>query len=346
MIEDGNMAKKFIILIVIILLVIAWGFLRGPEDTWLCENGEWVKHGSPSSSKPSEPCEKGKEKKEATSFEECVAAGYAVMESYPRQCRNVQGKTFVEDIGNELEKIDLIQLTTPRSNQTISSPLLIEGEVRGSWFFEGDFPIKLLDEYGNLIATAVAQAQGDWMTGDFVLFKATLEFALSTSTRATLILEKDNPSGLPENADELRVPVRFQTGVTATTTTTTIKVYFNHDKLDPEFSCNKVFPVERQIAKTEALARAALKELLTGPTQTEKDNGFFTSINPDVEVQELVIENGTIRVDFNEQLEFQVGGSCRVAAIRAQITETLKQFPTVDKIIISINGRTEDILQP
>jgi len=45
-------------------------------------------------------------------------------------------------------------------------------------------------------------------------------------------------------------------------------------------------------------------------------------------------------------LEFQVGGSCRVAAISAQIMETLKQFPTVKDVIISINSRTEDILQP
>jgi spore germination protein GerM len=45
-------------------------------------------------------------------------------------------------------------------------------------------------------------------------------------------------------------------------------------------------------------------------------------------------------------LEFQVGGSCRVAAIRAQITDTLKQFPPVDEVIISIDDRTEDILQP
>lgn len=51
-------------------------------------------------------------------------------------------------------------------------------------------------------------------------------------------------------------------------------------------------------------------------------------------------------IDFDERLEFQVGGSCRVAAISAQIRETLKQFPQVKEVIISINGRTEDILQP
>jgi len=126
----------------------------------------------------------------------------------------------------------------------------------------------------------------------------------------------------------------------------TVKVFFNNGRLDPEYSCNKVFPVERKIPKTQAVGRAALEELLKGPTEEEKSDGFFTSINPGVKIQKLTIENGVAKVDFDEQLEFQVGGSCRVAAIRAQITETLKQFPTVDKVIISIDGRTEDILQP
>jgi len=45
-------------------------------------------------------------------------------------------------------------------------------------------------------------------------------------------------------------------------------------------------------------------------------------------------------------LEEAVGGSCRVTAIRSQIEQTLKQFSTVQSVIISIDNRTEDILQP
>ncbi len=275
-------------------------------------------------------------------FEECVSAGYPVLESYPRQCKTPEGKTFTEDIGNELEKSDLIKVNTPRPNQAIQSPIVIEGEARGLWFFEASFPVKLLDENGNLIATTIAQAQSDWMTEDFVSFEAELHFELPVTEKGTLILEKDNPSGLPENADELRIPVKFKVGLE----TMTIKVYFNNDKLDPEFSCNKVFPVEREISKTQAVAMASLKELLKGTTQGEEEKGFFTNINSGVKIQSLTIENGVAKVEFDEQLEFQVGGSCKVSAIRAQITETLKQFPTVDSVIISINGRTEDILQP
>jgi spore germination protein GerM len=65
-----------------------------------------------------------------------------------------------------------------------------------------------------------------------------------------------------------------------------------------------------------------------------------------VKVESLKIENRTAYAAFDTELERAVGGSCRVSAIRAQIIETLKQFSSVDNVIISIDGRTEDILQP
>ena len=141
-------------------------------------------------------------------FEGCVAAGNPVMESYPEQCR-ANEETFVQDIGNELEKIDLIRIATPRPNQLIESPLSIEGEARGFWFFEGDFPIKLLDGNNTEIAIHFATAEGEWMTEDFVPFRAEVVFEKPKTEKGTLILEKDNPSGLEENADELRIPVKF-----------------------------------------------------------------------------------------------------------------------------------------
>ena len=279
--------------------------------------------------------------KTVSSFDECASAGYPILESYPPQCKAPDGRTFAEDIGNELEKQDLIRISTPRPNQTIESPLTITGEARGYWFFEASFPVKLFDGNGNTIASGIAQAEGEWMTEDFVPFKAELTFSQPTTSKGTLVLEKDNPSGLPENADELRVPVNF--GVTETIK---VKAFFNNSQMDPEFSCNKVFAVEREVPKTQAVARAALQELFRGPTDAEKAKGFTTSINSGVGIQKLTVENGVVKVDFNEQLDFQVGVPCRVAAIRAQIAETLKQFGTVQNVVISINGRTEDILQP
>lgn len=128
----------------------------------------------------------------------------------------------------------------------------------------------------------------------------------------------------------------------------TVKIFLSDSRFvsEPYFDCSRTIAVERQVAKTAAVARAALEELLKGPTEEEKAAGYFTNINEGVKIQKLVVENGVAKVDFDDQLEFQVGGSCRVAAISWQIVETLKQFPTVEKVVISINGRTEDILQP
>ncbi|GEM_PF-1457710 len=126
----------------------------------------------------------------------------------------------------------------------------------------------------------------------------------------------------------------------------TVKAFFNNNKLDLAVSCNKVFSVERTVFRSPSVGRIALEELFKGPTDKEKNNGYFTSINPGVKIQSLYIEDGVVKADFDQTLEQGVGGSCRVTSIRAQIVSTAKQFPGVKDVIISINGRTEDILQP
>lgn len=152
----------------------------------------------------------------AESFEECVALGYPVMESYPRQCRDSEDTLFIEHIGNVLEKQDLIRLESVAPNAIVASPLVITGEARGYWFFEASFPVVLTNWDGLIIAEHYAQASGDWMTEEFVPFSSTLEFESPYKEgdpdfmkRGTLILHKDNPSGLPEHDDALEIPVWF-----------------------------------------------------------------------------------------------------------------------------------------
>lgn len=147
--------------------------------------------------------------KKINTFEGCQKAGYGVLKSYPAQCKTPDGKSYIEGIGNELDKSDLIIIQNPRPNQKITLPLKIRGKARGTWFFEASFPIKLIDEEGYLIAQGNAQAMGEWMTEDFVEYSLELIGELPRSKRGLLILERNNPSGLPENADQLEVPVVF-----------------------------------------------------------------------------------------------------------------------------------------
>lgn len=107
------------------------------------------------------------------------------------------------------EKDNLIRVTTPLPNAVVRSPLTIGGEARGTWYFEATFPVKLLDANGKELAAIPAQAQGEWMTENFVPFTATLAFPKPETKTGVLVLQKDNPSGLPANDDELRIPVIF-----------------------------------------------------------------------------------------------------------------------------------------
>ena len=147
-----------------------------------------------------------------TSFLDCIAAGNPALESFPRQCVS-GGETFVEDIGNSDEKQDLIFIATPRPNAGVVNIVDIHGQARGFWFFEGDFPIRLEDTEGILIAEGFGQAVGEWMTEDFVTFVTSIPFSVDRDTPAVLVFERDNPSDLPENDDELRLPIILKPGI-------------------------------------------------------------------------------------------------------------------------------------
>lgn len=105
---------------------------------------------------------------------------------------------------------DLIQVGAPQSNALVTSPLVVTGRARGPWYFEASFPVRLFDANGRELAVTPAQAQGEWMTENFVPFRATLTFSPPATLTGTLVLHNDNPSGLPENDKEIRIPVRFR----------------------------------------------------------------------------------------------------------------------------------------
>lgn len=112
----------------------------------------------------------------------------------------------------QAKKDDLIVLSSPLPGATINSPLTITGQARGNWYFEGSFPIMLVDWDGKIIAQGVAKAEGNWMTTDFVPFKGTITFTkpdVGVSNRGSLILKKDNPSGDPKKDDALEVEIRY-----------------------------------------------------------------------------------------------------------------------------------------
>ena len=118
-------------------------------------------------------------------------------------------KKVVWSDDTEAQSANII-LDAPLPYATVKSPFTITGKARGSWFSEASFPVMLLDSHGNNLGEGVAHAQGDWMTSDFVPFTATIAFTADpqiSGDTGMLVLQKDNPSGLHENDDALKVPI-------------------------------------------------------------------------------------------------------------------------------------------
>lgn len=109
---------------------------------------------------------------------------------------------------------------------------------------------------------------------------------------------------------------------TAPSETTDVRVYWLRE--------GKVWPALRQVEESEAVARAALDELLDGPTeQEEQDLQFTTAIPEDVEVDELSIEDGVAQLELSVELPDEP---------LAQVVYTVSQFPTVSSV--EVQGQT------
>ena len=240
---------------------------------------------------------------------------------------------------------DLIRVFSPQANEKVSSPLLIKGEARGFWFFEATFPVKLLDDKGNIIAQHYAQAKGDWMTEDFVPFEAELVFEAPTAQKGWLVLEKDNPSSLSENADELRIPIIFYSSKT-------VKLYYYNPEKDKDESgniqCSRdgLVAVEREIPITKTPIQDAIKLLLKGQenlTEMEKALGITTEYPlEDFSLKGASLKDGILTLEFEDPNYKTGGGSCRVGILWFQIEATAKQFPEVQQV----KFLPEELFQP
>jgi len=129
--------------------------------------------------------------------------------------------------------------------------------------------------------------------------------------------------------------------------TTTLRVYFNNaplaaNELRTEADCAIVFERQRQVPKTEGVAAAALRQLFAGPTEDETAGGYrspFSAATAGL-LRRVVIEHGTAYVDLNDPRALLPGAtsSCGAAEFHTAIERTLRQFPTVRRVILAIDG--------
>lgn len=105
---------------------------------------------------------------------------------------------------------DLIVVDLPYPGAVTGKTFSVMGKARGTWYFEASFPVKVLDKNGQVLWQGPAQAQSEWMTDDFVPFKVDVTVPTSYIGPATLVLNKDNPSGEPARDASISFPFTIE----------------------------------------------------------------------------------------------------------------------------------------
>ncbi|HEU5162767.1 MAG TPA: GerMN domain-containing protein [Thermoanaerobaculia bacterium] len=226
-----------------------------------------------------------------------------------------------------------VTITIPTDGQTIvSNPIRVAGLART---FENHVEIRVDDPYGQPIATRYTTARGEM--GEFNPFSD--EIFLTTdpgSEIAITAIERSAEDGSIRTSHAVRVRIEARR--------IPLRLYFPNANRSAG-DCSAVEPVVRDVPVTRSTARLALEALLRGPIQQEGVAGFTNPFPKGAAVRSVNLAKGTLTVDFNDAMG-NVGGSCRVQAIRAAIEKTMTSIAGIERVVITAMGDEKTALQP
>jgi hypothetical protein len=193
----GN-AALVVLLVILVVAIAALVLAVGYFSNWKCVSGEWKKHGFPLSTRPQDGCAISPPIQPLLE-DEIIRSGYDNASPEMEQMA-------LEAESPEASGLEVINI---KQDDVVASPLIVSGRAKGTWYFEGEFPIRIMDGQGNFFAEGNAIAKGEWMTPNWVPFEATLKFQKPSTKNGFLYLMKNDPSGMPQNSYSVSVPIRF-----------------------------------------------------------------------------------------------------------------------------------------
>lgn len=119
------------------------------------------------------------------------------------------------------------------------------------------------------------------------------------------------------------------TSPSAPTSRTAVSVYLMHGE--------KLQPV-RRLAEGTDVGADAVRELLEGPTSSERSGGLTSAVPAGTTLRSLSVANGLATVDLSGSYD-DGGGSLSMTARVAQVVFTLTRFPTVTRVSFKLDGR-------
>jgi len=147
-------------------------------------------------------------------------------------------------------------------------------------------------------------------------------------------------------AEETTTTTMCCTSTTTTVVTTPppetmgVKIYFMLEGDGTDYRPGPfLVPVYREIPRTQAVATAAVRLLIEGPTPDEQASvpALHSAVPADTMLLGISIENGLATVDLSREFE-SGGGTFSMAARLAQMVFTVTQFPTVQEVEFHLDG--------
>lgn len=154
----------------------------------------------------------------------------------------------------------------------------------------------------------------------------TLAAAAAACSAQTPVTPGAQPSGTPTTAAPSSSP-------TASQGTIEVTIYYVVEGTDDLF----LTPERHQISKTQAIARAALEELLHG---TAQDEDHTVPIPKAATINNVVIKDKVATVDWSAEV-LEGSGGARVEELAIQsVVYTLTEFTTIAKVRFTVEGKT------
>jgi germination protein M len=167
---------------------------------------------------------------------------------------------------------------------------------------------------------------------------------VTTTAAATTTTAVPTTTG-PEVTTTTATTTTVATTTTSAVETMGVRVYFMLDDGGSEYRPGPfLVPVYREIPRTQAVATAAMRELIAGPTADERASlpALSSAVPADTMLLGINIEGGLATVDLSREFEAG-GGTLSMAARLAQVVLTMTQFPTVQLVEFHLDGEPVSI---
>lgn len=111
--------------------------------------------------------------------------------------------------------------------------------------------------------------------------------------------------------------------------------------VEPPTAGPELKPLPRRVEAKSPL-RPAIEALIAGPTAAQKNRGYVRVAYGDLRLVSVKLERGVARIDFTREIRSDYNpGDLETLRFQGAVVKTAKQFPSVKKVIVCVNGLNE-----